>query len=81
MKTLGMALVASLMATSAFAGGPVIVEGEPVLIVPVPTQTTVLSGGLSGSGVAAGLGALLLLGLLVGGSDGSTSTTTSTTSD
>jgi hypothetical protein len=81
MKTLGTTLVACLMATAASAGGPVVIEGEPVVIAPAPGQTTIVAGGLSGTGLAAGLGALLLLGILVGGGSGSSTTTTTTASD
>lgn len=72
MKKLGVALLVSLMTTAAVAQ---------------PAQTTIfangrpdsLVGGLTGTTLAAGLGALLLIGVLLGGSSSTTTTTTTTT--
>ena len=79
MKKLGMAMMVSLMATAAFAGGPIIapIEAEPVVVVTEPgSSLPLLAGGLTGTTLAAALGALLLLGVLAGGGSSSSTTTT-----
>lgn len=71
MKKFALALaIAATTAGSAFAGGPAVVSGEPVVVVSPPAAGSVGSGPILG--VVAGLA---LIALIASGGSSSTTTT------
>lgn len=68
MKKFAIAAVAALTASTAFAGGPVVVQDDPA---PIAVLAPASSGSLGGGAVVAGLAGIALIAAVASNNSGS----------